>query len=115
MKKLFCISALAMLVAVGCATDSDVPSLYLGMSRERLKARFGEPLRIEKGRNGGEDWYYAFSSPPQVQAESYRDPLMYSEGASVSVSSSTGKEERPVHLSSEGYVIEPLPGGRIAR
>jgi hypothetical protein len=115
MKTLFRISLLAVLLAAGCATDSDAPHLYVGMSRDRLKARFGEPRRVEHTAAGGEDWYYSFSSPSEVQGSSYRDTQINSVSASLTISGDTGKEERPVHLSSEGYVIEPLPGGHIAR
>jgi len=115
MRTLFHISVVAVLLATGCATDSDVPSLYAGMSRDRLKAKFGEPRRVEHTPTGGEDWYYSFSSSPQVQASSYHDAWSSSDSVSVTISDSPGTEERPVHLSSEGYVIEPLPGGHIAR
>jgi hypothetical protein len=85
------------------------------MSRDRLRARFGEPLRIEHGAAGGEDWYYSFSSPLDFQASSYHDLQSKSDSVSVSISDSTGTHERPIHLSREGYVTEPLPGGRIVR
>jgi hypothetical protein len=87
----------------------------MGMSRDRLKARFGEPLRVENAPAGGEDWFYSFSGPPDVQASSYHDAQSNSDSVSVTISNSTGTQERPIHLSPEGYVIQPLPNGHIVR
>ena len=100
----------------GCVTESnDRPSLFVGMSRDRLRARFGEPLRIEQARAGGEDWYYPFSNPLDVQASSYHDGNSQSDSVSVSLGDSGKRQECPIHLSSEGFVIEPLPTGHIVR
>ena len=115
MRTFFQISVVAALLATGCVTDSEVPNLFVGMSRDRLKARFGEPRRVEHAPAGGEDWYYSFSSPPEVQASSYHDEQSKSDSASITISGSTGTQERPVHLSPEGYVIEPLPRGHVVR
>jgi len=99
----------------GCVTDSDAPSLFAGMSRDRLRTRFGEPLRVEHTPGGGEDWYYSFASPLEVQASSDHDVFSGTDSVSVSVSSSTSTRECPIHICPEGYVIEPLPGGHIVR
>ena len=117
MRKLLQISVVAVLLLAGCATESDVPHLYTGMSRDRLRARFGEPHRVEHKPAGGEDWYYAFSNPLQIQGSSYHDEQTRSDSASVGISYTVGvdPQERPVHLSPEGYVIEPLPSGHIVR
>ena len=104
-----------MFLATSCATDSDAPSLYAGMSRDRLKARFGEPLHTEHSRDGGEDWYYSFTSPPEIQGTSSHDWQNHTDSASISISESTGNQERPVHLSPDGFVTEPLPRGHIVR
>ena len=117
MRKLLQILVVAPLVLAGCVTESDVPHLYAGMSRDRLRARFGEPHRVEHTGGGGEDWYYAFSNPLQIQGSSYHDEQTRSDSASVGISYTVGADpqERPVHLSPEGYVIEPLPSGHIMR
>ena len=101
----------------GCATESDAPHLYTGMSRDRLRAKFGEPHRVEPTPVGGEDWYYAFSNPIQMLGSNYHDEQTRTDSASAGISYTVGADpqERPVHLSPEGYVIEPLPGGRIVR
>jgi outer membrane protein assembly factor BamE (lipoprotein component of BamABCDE complex) len=108
-----------LLVAIatfgGCVTKSDAPSLYVGMSRDRLRAKFGEPLRIEQARAGGEDWYYSFSNPIEFQTSSYQDGSTQSASVSATISNSANGQECPIHLSSEGYVLEPLPRGHIVR
>ena len=106
---------LAIVMVGACVTEYDAPTLFVGMSRDRLRARFGEPLRVEHTSAGGEDWYYSFSGPPEVQADSYHDEQSNSGSVSVTISSSTSRQECPVHLSPEGYVIEPLPRGHIVR
>ncbi len=105
----------AMSVIAGCVTGSDAPSLYVGMSRDRLRTRFGEPLRVERSAAGGEDWYYPFSGPPDVQASSYHDIQDQSDSVSVTISDASNTHEGAVHLSPDGYVIEPLPRGHLAR
>ena len=109
--------ALGVLLLAGCATESDVPHLYRGMSGDRLRVKFGEPHRVERTPAGGEDWYYAFSNPLQIQGSSYRDEQTRSDSVSVGISYTVGADpqERPVHLSPERYVIEPLPSGQIVR
>jgi hypothetical protein len=99
----------------GCVTESDAPSLFVGMSRDRLRARFGDPLRVEHTADGGEDWYYSFSSPLEVQASSDHDVVSGSDTVSVSVSNSTGTRQCPIHIRPEGYVVAPLPSGHIVR
>ena len=117
MRTFFTISVVAALLATSCVTESDVPHLYTGMSRDRLRAKFGEPHRVEHTPAGGEDWYYAFSNPLQIEGSSYHDEQTRTDSASVGISYTVGADpqERPVHLSPEGYVIEPLPSGHIVR
>jgi hypothetical protein len=115
MKRPLQISAIAALLIAGCATDSDAPHLYTGMSRDRLKGRFGEPIRVEHTAGGGEDWYYTFSNVPEVQGSTYHDAQTQSDSASIGICYTTGTTERPVHLSPDGYVIAPLPRGHIVR
>ena len=110
--------AMGMLALLGC---DEVPqtshnSVRLGMSREDLRARFGEPLRIEKAAAGGEDWYYRFISWTTNPAggpgttEAGYEKLSY---FSVGWEASRNSEVRPVHLSAEGVVIEPVPDGKV--
>jgi outer membrane protein assembly factor BamE (lipoprotein component of BamABCDE complex) len=112
---LFFTSLLLALAALeGCTSVSDSPSLYAGMSRDRLKARFGEPLRVERARSGGEDWYYSFASwLNNVEGNSYNDGATSSASVSVTFSDQNSTKEYPVHLSPDGCVIEPLPVGKI--
>jgi hypothetical protein len=88
------------------------------MTRDDLRACFGEPLHVEPAPSGGEDWYYLFSawSPPEIGGAATRD--MFDPNVStvsVTLSSSHGTHESPVHVSGEGYVVEPLPAGKIVR
>ena len=106
----------------GCVTDSDTgsyrPRLRVGMSRDDLRACFGKPLRIEAVASGGEDWYYAFASgsAPQVDtSSSYDSSGARTDSVSVSLSDTKTTQECPIHLSSDGYVIEPVPEGDVVR
>jgi hypothetical protein len=99
----------------GCATDSDATTVFVGMSRDRLKVRFGQPHRVEQTPAGGEDWYYSFSRPLELQSGSAHDEQTKSDSVSVTLWDSIGPRECPIHLSAEGYVIEPLPHGHIVR
>lgn len=105
----------------GCATPDDESvsdsAVHTGMSRDRLKSRYGEPLRVEHTASGGEDWYYRF-----VLRKSIREDVTTSSDAlgtttSYSATWEPGKiiEERPIHLSPEGFVIEPVPEGKVKR
>jgi len=102
----------------GCATATRtaVVDLQVGMSREDLRLHFGEPLRIEPAASGGENWYYRFvawqTRPTQDSGISneYGHLAPY---ASSGLDVSKGTEESPIHISSGGYVIEPLPKGKV--
>ena len=87
------------------------------MSRDRLKSRFGEPVRVERMPSGGEDWYYSFASwrNPNIEATGYNDGVSGSGSVSVTFSDQNNTQECPIHLSPDGYVIEPLPAGKIVR
>jgi hypothetical protein len=112
---LICIS---LFMLAGCASGpepADV-AVRLGMSRDHLRLHFGEPLRIESAADGGEDWYYRFVSwKTHAIGESgtmgeYGERTSY---VSVGLEFSKDPEECPIHVSAEGYVIEPLPNGKV--
>jgi len=99
-------------------TESNPPRLRAGMTRDDLRGCFGKPVRIESAASGGEDWYYDFASgsTPQVDTSTSYDSSGARTGSvSVSVSDTRTTQELPVHLSSDGYVIEPVPEGAIVR
>jgi len=98
-----------------CVSDSYSPTLFVGMSRDRLKLHFGEPLRVERTPSGGEDWYYSFASwrNTDVQGSVYHDGASNSGSVSATISDENNIRECPVHLSAEGYVRAPLPAGKI--
>src|SRR3954463_5173225 len=113
------LAAMSLLFA-GCASvlESEDISVRLGMSRTDLKDNFGGPLRIEPDASGGESWYYHFVSwktTPTQEAgttEAFGERTTY---VSVGIDATRTTEECPIHLSAEGYVIEPLPTGKISR
>jgi len=113
------IAILAFLLALvsleGCVSRPDSPALFVGMSAERLKARFGEPIRVERAPSGGEDWYYSFTSwrNADVEASGYTDATSHSVSVSAVISDDGNTQEQPVHISPDGYVIAPLPSGKI--
>ena len=88
------------------------------MSRDDLKLFFGNPVRVEPGANGGEDWYYRFfgwrsdTTLDSGTSMSGGDVSSYT-NASVAISRDT--TEAPVHVSALGYVVEPIPEGKIVR
>lgn len=117
------LAASAFILFAGCATTPDNASdiaVRAGMSRSELKVVYGEPLRIESSPSGAQDWYYNFYSwakgPTVTATTTETDPG----GTTVSSSSESwqlGKDtvEEPIHLSPEGYVVEPLPSGKVLK
>lgn len=119
MRRFFLFSSLLLAMATlgACVSDSnysDAPTLYKGMPRERLKSRFGEPLRVERTRSGGEDWYYLFTYwANNIDASAEHDPATGAGSLSLTISDQGNPQECPVHLSADGYVTDPLPAGKI--
>src|ERR1700744_4988509 len=117
------ISALSAIALFGgCATDSDqtVPEAHvqLGMSRDDLKFYFGAPVRVEQVAGGGENWIYRFQNWKTEQQNSTETTDAFgAKTTTSSVSWQVGKktEEQPVHISDEGFVVKPLPKGKIVR
>ncbi len=115
---ILCVVGLALLA--GCATppETSVIAVRLGMTRDNVKLHFGEPLRIESLPSGGENWYYRFAIwNPHPTSESgttieLGQPTSY---ATSSFSFSKETQERPIHISAEGFVVEPLPDGKVVK
>jgi hypothetical protein len=88
------------------------------MSRDDLKSHFGAPLRVEPANSGGENWYYHFvawkaqPTDAEVTKSDYGDKTTQ---VTAGLQISRDTEERAIHVSAEGYVIEPLPEGKIVR
>ena len=117
-QRLLILALSAAAAVAGCVTEPELgrSPIRVGMPREDLRFFFGEPLRIERTDSGGEDWFYRFesSSTPQMDGAVSHDVADGSDSVWVSMSpSSKGKEERPIHLSVDGRVIEPIPEGKI--
>ena len=112
--------AIGLLVLAGCASAPKTPDITLrvGMARDDLRLYFGEPLRIESVASGGEDWYYRFASwetHPTGSTSTTEDFGEKTSWVSVGLGFSKHAQERPIHVSPEGYVIEPLPKGKIVK
>jgi hypothetical protein len=117
---LIVLSSISLFVVAGCATDRDrtYSSVLEGMTRNVLRYNFGEPLRVEADVAGGEDWYYRFSSwqsQPVGSSGTSQDFGQPSTFASAGLSFSKQVVELPVHLSPDGYVVPPLPKGKVVK
>lgn len=112
------LAALSLFLLAGCASfpETSDTAVQLGMSRDNLRFHFGEPLRIEPVPAGGEDWYYRFVSwktrptSESGTSEAFGERTSY---ISVGLETTRENEEQPIHVSPEGYVIEPLPDGKV--
>lgn len=119
MKTIYLI-VLSFSVLAGCASSPETSDIRVraGMSRADLKLFFGQPTRIEAAADGGENWYYRFSAwRSNTTSESGTSvgtggTSSYTT-ANVQFSKDTGEEA--VHVSSDGFVVEPIPAGRIVR
>lgn len=112
--------ALSLFILAGCASaprTSDI-SVRSGMSREDVRRIFGEPLRIVPVALGNEDWYYRFVA---WQSRPSQESGITTEFGQVTPYTSSGLEisketvELPIHISSGGYVVDPLPQGKVVR
>ena len=68
----------------------------------------------------GEDWYYRFSSlkmEPTSDSGTTIDPVTgeRSNYATASLTFSDDTAERPVHVSAEGFVVRPMPDGKVVK
>jgi len=120
--RLFTIVLFAAIALAGCVTESDPdsyrPRLRAGMSRDDLRACFGAPLRIEGADGGGENWYYTFivgDIPQANTTTSYDYSGTRTDSISVTLPDTQNKQELPIRVSPEGYVLEPIPDGHIVR
>ncbi len=112
--------AISLLALAGCASAPETSDIRVqtGMSRDDLRRYFGEPLRIEHAASGEEDWYYHFVSwkagpmGPRGSNEEFGEPRSY---ATVGIDLSRPVTERAIHLSAAGYVIEPVPNGKVVK
>ena len=79
---------------------------------------FGNPVRVEATTNGGEDWYYRFygwrSNTTSESGASFGTDGT-SSYANTTLELSNDTTEEPVHVSAIGYVVEPIPAGKIVR
>lgn len=109
---------IGLFFVAGCANTPEISEnhLRLGLTREQLRARFGEPLRIESHGAAGEDWFYRFvgwESHPTSTSDSSNVFGQQTNTSSVGMQFSRTDGEQPVHLSAEGRVVAPLPEGKV--
>ena len=120
--KMGCIAValMTLLALTGCVDAPQPPanSLRLGMTRDDLRSRYGEPMRIEADGAAGENWYYRFvswSNHPTGSSETIHDFNGQTSSVTVGWQFTRASEERPIHISPGGYVVEPLPEGKIVQ
>jgi hypothetical protein len=118
--KYIVLAAMSFFVLAGCSTthEATYSTAIEGMPRSVLRADFGEPLRIETRASGGEDWYYRFSSWQSQPTGSSGTSNDFGERTTyVSAGLDFTKQiiESPVHVSSEGFVVPPLPKGKVVK
>jgi outer membrane protein assembly factor BamE (lipoprotein component of BamABCDE complex) len=116
----FVLAAITLCVFGGCATthETTYSTVLEGMSRNNLRCYFGKPLRIETTAAGGEVWYYRFASwkiHPTSESGTREDFGEKTSYVSVGLSGSKEIEEHPVHISSDGFVVGPLPEGKVVK
>jgi len=118
--RLFCLFALVatLLLINGCADAPETSEnhLRLGLSRDQLRTRFGEPLRIESHGAAGEDWYYrfvAYDKHSTYTEDTSNDFGQKTTSGSVGIQFTRTVGDLPVHLSPDGRVIAPLPEGKV--
>lgn len=104
----------------GCSTTQEPADnpIRLGMSQSELRLRFGEPVRIEKVGSGGEDWFYrctSWNSNPVAESGTLIESGEVTSYASAGLEVSSTTEERPVHIAAGGFVVGPLPEGKVER
>lgn len=104
----------------GCASSPESSDIAVraGMTSSDLKLFFGEPVRVQPGADGGADWYYRFvmwNSHASSESGVTVDANGVNSYSSTMLQPSKDIVEEPVHVSSGGYVIEPLPDGKIVR
>lgn len=112
--------AISLFVLVGCASAPKTAdtTVQAGMSRNNLRFYFGEPLRIEPVASGGEDWYYRFVAwkvHPTSEAGTRDDFGEKTSYVAVGVSGSKETEEHPIHVAPDGFVVGPLPVGKVLK
>lgn len=113
----------ALFLFTGCATRPDNASdvaVRVGMSRSELQVIYGQPLRIEPNASGGQDWYYDFYSWGTGQTVTVSGETTDAGGNTISSGSESlqvgkGTVEEPIHVSPEGYVVAPLPSGKVLK
>ena len=110
--------AVGLLVMAGCADAPETSEnhLRLGLTREQLRVRFGEPVRIESHGSNGEDWYYrfiAYDKHSTYTEDSSNEFGQRTTTSSVGIEFTRTTGELPVHLSADGYVVAPLPEGKV--
>ena len=109
-----------LLVLAGCESTpptSDI-AVRVGMSREDLRQCFGEPLRVEPAADGAENWYYRFvawRAHPTGESGTSIENGELTAYSSAGLEFSKDPEEHPIHVSPQGFVVEPLPTGKVVK
>ena len=112
------LATITLFLLPGCSTTPKpaTPTVQTGMARRDLIFYFGEPVRIETIPTGGETWYYHFA-PWTIDRHdgetASQDPDEQPTALSTSWKFTKNAKLQPIHISTNGLVIEPLPTGKI--
>jgi len=114
------LAALSLWVFAGCSTGpkTTYSNVLEGMSRNNLRFYFGEPLRIEPNAAGGENWYYHFAAwkvKPVGESGTRDDFGEKTSYVSLGLSGSKEIEEHAVHVAADGFVVGPVPVGKVVK
>jgi outer membrane protein assembly factor BamE (lipoprotein component of BamABCDE complex) len=112
---------LLLSVFLGACSSTSSPRIVAiavreGMTREQLLSVFGHPLSIQRQPDGAEEWFYNFGfqqhgSRPVSESTVTETGRSYSVAQETSVT--TTLSQAPIHLSTSGRVIGPIPAGHV--
>lgn len=94
------------------------------MTKEQVRSHYGEPLRIEKHRGGGESWHYQMSVtksnhiPFTTDSHTFepykREPISSTYSAGVEWGDTSHEHANSVDFNAKG-LVEALPNGTPVR
>lgn len=122
------LKVLAVCFLASCASSASIVS---GDTKSKVRGKYGPPLEIKTGADGGEEWTYHSIRYHTLSIAPYRESLSLPNGpswapnadrdANLSAGSRTGLKtevyrevsKATIHFSGEGTVIPPIPQGTL--
>ncbi|HYF33795.1 MAG TPA: outer membrane protein assembly factor BamE [Prosthecobacter sp.] len=109
-----------LLTLAACSSSLPTPAMKIGMTKQEVRTLYGEPLRIERQRGGGESWHYQMRvtrSEPRpfttgsAEYEPYkREPSTYTSSAGIEWGDTSQEHSASVDFNAQGRV-EAVPNG----